>query len=70
MGSCISKISKDRLLALEEFMKNKTSFEKGKARPGLDILTGGAYTRIHSIKGLSKKETFAPLQTGVWWRDL
>ena len=55
MGSCISKISKDRLLALEEFMKNKTSFEKGKVRPDLDRLTGGTYTRIHSIKGLSKK---------------
>ena len=55
MGSCISKISKDRLLALEEFMKNKTSFEKGKVRPGLDRLTRGTYTRIHSIKGLSKK---------------
>ena len=70
MGNCISKISKDHLLTLEEFMKNKTSFEKGKARPGFDILTGGTYTRIHSINGLSKKETFAPLQTGVWWRGL
>ena len=69
MENCISKISKDRLFALEEFMKNKTSFEKGKARPGLDIITGGTYTRIHSIKGFSKK-TLAPLQTGVWWRDL
>ena len=66
----ISKISKDRLLALEEFVKNKTSFKKRKASPGLDILTGGTYTRIHSIKGLSIKETFSPLQTGVWWRDL
>ena len=55
MGNCISKISKDRLFALEEFMKNKTSFEKGKARPGLDILTGGTYTRIHSKKRFSKK---------------
>ena len=70
MGNCISKISKDRLLALEEFMKNKTSFEKGKTRPGLDILTGGTNTRIHSIKGLSKKKTFTSLKTGVWWRDL
>ena len=70
MGNCISEVSKDRLLALEEFMKNKTSFEKRKASPGLDILTGGTYTRILSIKGLSIKETFSPLQTGVWWRDL
>ena len=29
MGNCISKISKDRLLVLEELMKNKTSFGKG-----------------------------------------
>ena len=60
MGNCISRISQDLLLALEEFMKNKTAFEKGKARSGLDILTGGTYTRIHSMKGFSKKETFAP----------
>ena len=40
MGNCISKINKDRFLGLEEFMKNETSFEKGKARPGLDRLTG------------------------------
>ena len=68
MGNCISKISKDHLLALEEFMKYKTSFEKGLVRPGLDILTGGTYRRIHSIKKYSK--TFSPLQTGVWWRNL
>ena len=70
MGNCISKISKDRLLGLEEFMKNVASFEKGKLRRGLDRLTRETYTRIHSIKGLSKKETFAPLQTGTWWRHL
>ena len=70
MGNCISKISKDRILGLEEFMKNKTSFKKGKARPGLDRLTRRIYTRIHSIEGLSKKERFAQLETGVWWRDL
>ena len=67
MGNCISKINKDRLL---EFMKNKTSFEKRKARLGLDRLTGGTYTRIHSNKGVSKKETFASLKTSMWWRDL
>ena len=66
MGNCIPRISKDRFFALEEFMKNKTSFEKGRIRPGLDRLTGGTYTKIHSIKGLSKKEAFAPLQTGMW----
>ena len=50
MGNCISKISKDRLLALEEFMKNATSSEKGKVRLGLEGLTRGTYTRIHSIQ--------------------
>ena len=64
MGNCISKISKDCLLVLEEFMKNKTSFERGRARPGLDKLTGGTYTKSHSIKGVPEKETFAPLQLG------
>ena len=65
MENCISSISKDRLPAFEEFMTKKTSFEKGRVRPGLDRLTRGTYTRIHSIKGLSKKEAFA-LQTGMW----
>ena len=37
MRNCISKISKDRLLGLEEFMKNTTSSEKGKVRPGIDM---------------------------------
>ena len=65
MGNCISKISKDRLRALEEFMKNKTSFEKAKATPGLDILTEGTYTRIHSIKRLSKKNVGPITNWGV-----
>ena len=60
MGNCISKSSKDCLLGLEEFMKNKTSFEKGRVRPGLDILTGETYTKIHSIKGFSKKKKRLP----------
>ena len=51
-------------------MKNKTSFEKGKLRRGLDMLTGGTYTRIYSIKWLSKKEALASLQTWMWWRNL
>ena len=62
MGNCISKINKDCLLALEEFMKNKTSFEKGKARPGLDMLTGGTCTRTHSLKGLPKKITWGMVE--------
>ena len=57
MENCISKISKDRFFALEEFMKKKTSFEKGRVRPGLDRLIGGTYTSIYSIKGLSRKRS-------------
>ena len=68
MGNCISKISKDHLLdglyERMEFMKDKTSFEKGMVKPGLDRLTGGIYTRIHSMKQYSK--TLDSLQTGVW----
>ena len=37
-------------------MENRTSFEKGKARPGLDRLTGGTYTRIPSIRVFQKKK--------------
>ena len=55
MGNCISKISKGCLFAFEEFLKNKTSLEKGRVRPGLERLTGGTNMRIYSIKGLSKK---------------
>ena len=65
MRNCISKISKDCLLGFEEFMKNKTSFEKGRIRPSLDRVTRGTYMRVHSIKGLSKKETLAQLETGM-----
>ena len=68
MGNCISKISKDNFFAYKEYFKNETSLEKGKIRRGLDMVTGGTYTRTHSIKGLSKKETLDPIQTGMWWR--
>ena len=70
MGNYISRTSKDLLLALEEFMKSMTSFEKGKIRPVLDRLVWRTYTKIHSIKGLSKKEAFAPRQTGMWWKNI
>ena len=70
MGNYISKITKDHFFAFEEEMKNKTFLEKRKIRRGLDIITGGTYTRIHSIKGLSKKEAFPLLQTGMLWRNL
>ena len=68
MRNCILKISKDRFLDLEEYLKNMTSSEKGRVRPGLDTVTGGGYTRIHSIEKYSK--TLDPLQSGAWWRSL
>ena len=61
MGNCISKISKDHPFALEEFMKNKTSFEKGRVKAGLDRFSRGKYARIHSIKGHSKKRIVCPI---------
>ena len=64
MGNCISKISKDPLLAFEEFMKNKTFFEKGRIRPSLDRLTGETYTRIHSIKGFQRKKLWPRYKLG------
>ena len=51
-------------------MRNKTSFEKERIRPGLDRLVGGTYTKIHSIKGVPKKEMLASLQTGMWWKNI
>ena len=70
MGNCISKINKDRFFAVEELMKNDILFSNRISRFGLDTLTGGTYMRLHSIKKIPKKITLAPLQTGVWWRDL
>ena len=72
MGNCISKISKDRFFDFEEDMKNVILFLKGKIRisPEWGGIRGITYTRAHSIKKLSEKMTLAPLETGMWWRDL
>ena len=66
MGNDISRILKDHFLAFEEGMKNKTYFEKGRVRRGLDIVTGGTYMKLYFIKKHSK--TLAPLQTRMWWK--
>ena len=60
MGNCISKILKDHFFAFEEGMKNKTSFEKGRVRRGLDMvtITSRTYMKLYSIKKYSK--TLAP----------
>ena len=63
MGNYISKNNKDHFFAFEEGMKNITSFEKGRVRRGLDMVTGGTYMNLYSIKKYSK--TLAPLQTGI-----
>ena len=44
-------------------MKNKTSFEKGMVRRGLDMVTGRRYMALHSIKKYSK--ALASLQIGT-----
>ena len=63
MGNCISKINKDNLFAVEEFMKNYVFFSNGATRFGLHMLTGGTYTRLHSLKKIPEKITFALLQS-------
>ena len=63
MGNFISKINKDRFFVYEEYMKNKTSLEKGKTRRTLEM---GA----HSLLRSSKIMPLAPIQTGAWWRSL
>ena len=68
MGNCISKISKDHLLTFEKEIKNFALFFKGNTRLGLDVVTGGTFMKLYSIKKYSK--ALAPLQTGSWWRDL
>ena len=69
MGNCISKINKDHFFVFEEEMKNDILFFKGKTKCIIEMCPRGKkYTGIHSIKKYSK--TFAPLQTGMWWRNL
>ena len=63
MGNCISKINKDQFFAFEEEMKNDIIFFVIEM-----CARGKKYTGIHSIKKYS--ETFAPLQIGMWWRNL
>ena len=58
MGNCISKILKDHFFAFEKGMKNKTSFEKGRVRRGLDMVTSRTYIKLYSTKKYSK--TLAP----------
>ena len=73
MANCISKkINKDHSLVYEEDMKNVIPFLKGKTRIGLERggIRGKIYTVVHSIKKPQEKITLAPLQTGMWWRDL
>ena len=68
MGNCISKINKDHFFAFEEEMKNFVLFYKENTWFGLDMLTGGTYMRLYSIKKYSKM--LASSQTGAWWGDL
>ena len=70
MGNCISKINKDLFFTIKEFMKNYILFSNGIKRLALDMTTRGTYRGATSIikpPGIMK---LAPLQTGVWWREL
>ena len=71
MGNCISKINKDHFFACEEKMKNIIPFFKRKIKTGVEEgIRGKAYTGLHFMKKYSNIMTFAPLETGVWWRNL
>ena len=64
MGNCISKILKDHFFAFEEGMKNKTSFEKGRVRRGLDMVT---ITSRTYMKTLFYKKVFKNLGPITNW---
>ena len=68
MGNCISKTFKGLFFAFEEGMKSKTSFENGRVRRGLDMVTGGTYMKLYSIKRYSK--TLPLSQTGMLWKSI
>ena len=68
MGNCISKVNKDPFIVYEELMKNEILFSKGKIRSVLEM--GRIYAKAHSIMKFSEIMPLAPLQTGVWWRDI
>ena len=68
MGNCISKTFKGLFFAFEEGMKSKTSFEKGRVRRGLDMVTSGTYMKLYSVKRYSK--TLPPSQAGMLWKSI
>ena len=70
MGNCISKINKDHFFVTEEFMKTDILFSNGVTRLTLECDTKKTYTEVHFIKKNPEKINPAPLQTGLWWRDL
>ena len=71
MGNCISKINNDHSFVFEEKMKNDIFFLKGKTRSDLKLgARGKTYTGFHSIRTFSEIMMLAPLQIGVWLRDL
>ena len=66
IGDCISKINKNHFFAFEEEMKNDILFFKGRTRCIIEMCArDNKYTGIYFIRKHS--ETFAPLQTGMWW---
>ena len=51
-------------------MKTDILFSNGVARLTLECGTKKTYTEVHFIKKNPEKINPAPLQTGLWWRDL
>ena len=49
-------------------MKSKTSFEKGRVRRDLDMVTSGTYMKLYSVKRYSK--TLPPSQAGMLWKSI
>ena len=68
MGNCVSKINKYHFFVIEEFMKNDALLSNGVTRLALEWGTKKTYAGVHSIRKFSK--TLAPLQAGVWCRNL
>ena len=68
MGNCISKINKGHFYVYKEYMRNKTSLEKGKTRRALEMGTrGGTHMGVQALLTFSEIMTLAWLQTGMWW---
>ena len=70
MGNCTSKILKDHFFAFQEFLKNDTLLSGGMMSLALDWGTKVTCMEVHSIRKATYSERLAPVQAGIWWRNL